>query len=95
MAKFSYAYITDDATRAIADRIIRQSAMQFVAWRATTGDRAALPREKAFGLWWRTKGPISFTSTADARQYREDVWREALRLTSEPEPATAPTPEAT
>lgn len=80
MSKFSYEYITDDTTRAVADKIITQSAKQFLAWRAKSHTRKMKPVGDAFKAWWITDAPTSFKTAEDAAQFKKDVLARATGM---------------
>lgn len=70
---FSYAYITDDVTREVAERILTQVASNFLAWRGQDAARIAKPVATAFQNWWMTQGPTAFKTGQDATRFKTEV----------------------
>ena len=71
--KFSYAYVTNEETRAIKDRLVRQHAKAFLTWRLGHPVRRTWSLARALRIWWLYHGPVAFTSTEDRRLYKEEV----------------------
>lgn len=64
-------------------RVLKQHALSFLAWRAKSPNRKAQALLRAFQSWWLVKGPTGFRSAADALRYRDEVFAYVASVTEE------------
>lgn len=73
-AKLSYALVTDDESRAIFRKIVRQHAIAFkayCAYRRLQGDTR--DSGSLFQAWWITKATLRFATSNDAVHFKADL----------------------